>query len=163
MTSYYDLSALQYIPHIPHSYTITVWYAFLSHSFSFLYPHKVMDEYRRCRHRSIKFQALTGVMKSAFWQEQVFLLYHFFRYLCNSSILSIIPNKETRETVAHYWTRYILCIDYFEFLPPRWRSINTSDAKFLYIVLLINQLFLFICHVLYARLSNLNIFLNIQI
>lgn len=29
------------------------------------YPHKVMDEYRRCRHRSIKFQALTGVMKSA--------------------------------------------------------------------------------------------------
>lgn len=106
-----------------HSYTITVWYASLSLSPFFMhYPHKVMDEYRRCRHRSIKFQALTGVMKSASWQEQVFLLYHFFRYLCNSSILSIIPNKETRETVAHYWTRYILYIDSFEFSSSRWRD-----------------------------------------
>jgi len=78
------------------SYTITVWF-FMPLSFFTHYSHKVMDEYRRCRHRSIKFQTLTGVMKSASWQEQVFLLYHFSLPL-QSSILSIIRNKKkTRE------------------------------------------------------------------
>lgn len=54
-----------------------------------------MGEYRRCRHRSIKIQTLTGVMKPASRQEQVFLLYHFSLPL-QSSVLSIIRNKKEK-------------------------------------------------------------------
>lgn len=118
------------------SYTITVWYAFLS--FFTHYPHKVMDEYRRCRHRSIKFQTLTGVMKPAFWQEQVFLLYHFSLPL-QSSILSIIRikiKKELAKTVAHY----ILHTDFFEFLWPCWTThinIEILELWIFYMALLV--------------------------
>lgn len=39
-------------------------------------PRRPIAEYRHCRCRSIKFRALTGVMESDRWQEQVFLLSH---------------------------------------------------------------------------------------
>jgi len=123
MTSYYDLSASR-VPYteLYHNCLIFMPLFFFTH-----YSHKVMDEYRRCRHRSIKFQTLTGVMKSASWQEQVFLLYHFSLPL-QSSILSIIRNKKKlAKTVAHYWSWHILHTDFFEFLWPCWTTyINTE-------------------------------------
>lgn len=91
--------------------------------------HKVMDEYRHCRHRSIKFQMLTGVMKSASWQEQVFLLYHFSLSL-QSSILSIIRNKKkrTREN----------CCTLSELIHPSYKFLWIFMAMFLWPTIRIN-------------------------
>lgn len=117
------------IPHIQ-SYTITVWYAFLS--FFTHYFHKVMDEYRRCRHRSIKFQTLTGVMKPAFWQEQVFLLYHFSLPL-QSSILSIIRNKKgTRENCCTLHPSYRFLWIFMTMLNNPYKYWNSWTLNFLH-------------------------------
>lgn len=87
--------------HLPYtaSRTITVWYGSPRlHPSRARPPHKVMDEYRRGRHRSIKFQALTGAScVPASPDRNKFFYSSVFRYLCKSSVLSIIPNKKEKK------------------------------------------------------------------